>query len=173
MMLPTALQEKFSFVLSSLAKLDWKGHEVKKVEEGCSLCLWLTYLPSIAQRHHVVNINIGSGCPGCAIKWTVPPATDSGAAGILHHVGAVTLQHHFSGVASSGLGAPVGKEITAVSSLGAHWGYAKSSKLAARSGARGDIGWDGRWIGNWVGIRAEHREEEWEKDERRLHLGCR
>lgn len=121
----------------------------------------------------MVNINVGSGCPGCSVEWTVPPATDSGAARILHHVGTITLQHHFSSVASSILGAPVGEEVTAVSSLAAHGGYAKSSKLAARSGAGGDIGRNRCWVGNRVGIRADHGEEEREKDERRLHLDCK
>jgi hypothetical protein len=127
----------------------------------------LSYLPSIAQRHHVINVNIRSQCPRRPIIRTVPSATDRGAGRILDHIGPIPLQHHFSRVACPGLGNPMGEEVAAVAALAAHRGDANDSKLTARGGAGGNTGWSGCWDG--VGIRGEYGEEERKKDKRRLH----
>lgn len=114
----------------------------------------------------MVDINVGSLSPHRAIEWTIPSATDRGAGRVLNYIGAIPLQHYFSGVAGPGLRAPMWEEVAAVAGLRANGGYTKSRELTACGGAGGDVGWDGSWGWGWdgAGVGVEDGEEEREKD---------
>lgn len=56
-----------------------------------------TYNPSVLQWHHVVDIYIAGGCPGCTVVRAEPRSRGGRAGGVDDHVGAVTLEDVLTG----------------------------------------------------------------------------
>lgn len=135
----------------------------------------LTHLPSIAQRHHMIDIDIRSLVLRLALKGAVPRPADGGAVGrVLDHVLAVTLQHHFARVAGPVLSIPGGEEIAVVAFPAAAGLDSERAELAQRGRVGGDVGRDwsrcrGRG-GERIGVCGEDGEGEGKEDEWGLHL---
>jgi hypothetical protein len=68
-----------------------------------------TYLPCIAQRNQVVDIDVAGSSPCSAVVGAEPASARSGAGRASNYIGAVALEDCLAGVAGSGLGDPVGK----------------------------------------------------------------
>jgi hypothetical protein len=90
-----------------------------------------TYLPSITQRDHMVDINIASSSPRSSIIRAEPASASSSTSRASDYVGAIALEDCFAGVASSGLGDPVGEQVTGVAVLRALSGDGQARELGA------------------------------------------
>jgi hypothetical protein len=77
------------------------------------------YLPSIAQRDNMVDVNVASRSPRSAVIGALPRATRRCTSRIGDDVGAIALKDRLAGVASAGLCDPVGEQVARVAVLGA------------------------------------------------------
>jgi hypothetical protein len=90
-----------------------------------------SYLPSIAQWHHVVNIHVAGSGPSRSIVGAEPPTTSACACRVGHYTGTVALEDLFTGVAGSGLSDPVGEKVARVAILWSLGSDGQAGKLSA------------------------------------------
>lgn len=65
-------------------------------------------LPSVRQRHKMIDIHIRRRGPRRPIKGAIPPPTHSRTTGrVLHHVGPIPFEHYLPGIAGPRLSTPV------------------------------------------------------------------
>ena len=109
-------------------------------ETALRWCLSGTDLPSVAQRHHVVDIDVARRAPGRAVIRAEPAPGGRGTCGIGHDAGAVSLQNGLASIARSGLGDPVREQIAGVAILGPLRSDTETRQLALSCGSAGNVG---------------------------------
>jgi hypothetical protein len=97
-------------------------------------------LPSIAQGHHAVDVDVTGGSPCRIVVGTVPAAARACARRVGHHVCAIALEDCLARVARPGLRDPVGEQVAGVAGLRALRGDGEAGKLGAGVGCGGDVG---------------------------------
>jgi hypothetical protein len=108
-----------------------------------------TYLPSITQRHHMIDVNVGCSTPRRAVVRAEPAAAGACACRVGYDVCAVALEDCFARVAGAGLRDPVGEQVARVAVLRALGGDGEAGELGAGFGGGGDVGGCAGDEGGW------------------------
>jgi len=98
------------------------------------------YLPSIAQGHHMIDIDVACCCPRRAIVRTEPASRCRRARRVGYDTGAISFQDRLTRVARSGLSDPVRKQVTGVAGLRSLGGNGEAGKLGSGGGRGGNVG---------------------------------